>query len=140
MEELKDYIESVLMSIDGVNQFNLLIDLSELDEIQERKSGFVGLNFGEVLNNNKGNEEVTSTFIFENFLEQERTTYLHQMDVLKKIIGEFKGVVKNSEQYEFPLEWTLDPFVNRSVNATCGYFFQLKITILGGNNCKVSKI
>jgi len=139
MEELKEYIESVLINIEGVNQFNYLIDESELDGIQERKSGFVGLSFSNVVNNSQGNEVITTSFIFENYLDQERFTFLYQMDVLKKIIGEFKRTVLLSKKYEFPNEWNLETFTNRSVNATCGYFINMNVIILGSNNCTVAK-
>jgi len=61
------------------------------------------------------------------------------MDVLKKIIGEFKRTVLLSKKYEFPNEWNLETFTNRSVNATCGYFINMNVIILGSNNCTVAK-
>lgn len=140
MENLKNYIESVLLTIDGVNQFNYLIDESELDLIQDRKSGFAGLSFSNLINNNNGIEVVQTSFIFESYLDQERFTYLYQLDVLKKIIGEFKGIVLNSTSYNFDTTWTLEPFTNKSVNKTCGYFFQINIEIINQNFCKTEKI
>lgn len=138
MQGLYNYIESVLLTIEGVNQVNLLIDETELDLLQDRKSGFVGVTFNNV--NLISYETISIGFVFENALDQERYTYLYQQDVLKKIISEFKREVSASKEYLFPNEWNLNPFTNKSVNKTCGYFFDLEVSLLFGNACKVEKI
>ncbi len=126
MENLYNYIKSVALSIEGVEQVEYINSETKLDELKERRYTFVGVVFGDITNNSNFNEVIDTSIIFENKCDVEGTLYLKQMDVLKRIISEFKNETQRSN-YIFPQEWTLNPFNNLSVDATIGYRIDLEI-------------
>lgn len=139
MENLFNYLKANLLTLQGVEQVDYIDSQTKLDELKERKFTFVAVVFGSVVNNSNQNEVIETTLIFENKCDEERKLLLKELDVIKRIINEFKSIMMSSDKYLFPAEWTLNQFDKLSTDKTIGFRIDLDITIPNKKHCATTR-